>query len=100
MLTVYTKPSGCQQCVATKRFLDARKIAYTSIDITAPENADKLEDLKSRGLLQAPVVVVGDAPLPVQGETSDVWTGFRPDLLANYVALQTAAWTNAPEVTA
>lgn len=68
MVTVYTKPA-CVQCNATYRALDKKGILYRSIDIS--ENPETLEDLKSMGYMQAPVVVAGDAH----------WSGFRPDLI-------------------
>ncbi len=65
MVTVYTK-SGCVQCNATYRKLDATGIEYTVINVE--EDADALEYIKSLGHLQAPVVVAGE----------DHWSGFNP----------------------
>lgn len=72
---VWSTP-GCVQCVQTKKQLDKFGIAYESYDLT--EHPDKLEEFKSRGLLQAPIV-----------ETDiKAWSGFRLDKiksLANYL---------------
>lgn len=66
-VTVYTKPD-CQQCVATKRWLWSRAIAFEVEDLTDPGN---LEAVKALGHASAPVVVVGE----------ESWSGFRPDKL-------------------
>lgn len=51
----------------TKREFDRRGIRYD--DMALEQHPDKLEEFKSRGLLQAPIV-----------ETDiKVWTGFRID---------------------
>jgi glutaredoxin-like protein NrdH len=51
----------------TKREFDKRGIRYD--DMALEQHPDKLEEFKSRGLLQAPIV-----------ETDiKVWTGFRID---------------------
>ena len=63
---MYTKPS-CVQCTATYRALDSKGIEY-EIHVLS-ENAHALEQVKSLGYLQAPVVVTDQ----------DHWSGFRPD---------------------
>lgn len=68
-ITVYTKPS-CVQCNATYRALDAKGLDYTTVDLSADEEA--LEAVKALGYMQAPVVVTPD----------DHWSGFRPDKIA------------------
>ncbi|UFU15995.1 glutaredoxin-like protein NrdH (plasmid) [Curtobacterium sp. C1] len=68
-VTVYSKPS-CVQCTATYRALDNKGIQYETHDVSADESA--LEQVKSLGYLQAPVVVTDD----------DHWSGFRPDKIA------------------
>ncbi|MBP2436890.1 glutaredoxin-like protein NrdH [Microbacterium amylolyticum] len=65
-ITVYSKPS-CVQCNATYRALDAKGIEYQVTDVT--EDAAALEQVKSLGYLQAPVVIADE----------DHWSGFRPD---------------------
>ncbi len=68
-VTIYSKPA-CQQCTATKRYLDARGVEYTSVDIT--EDADAYEYVTSLGYQQAPVVQAGER----------TWSGFNPFELA------------------
>ncbi|MCV7038598.1 MULTISPECIES: glutaredoxin-like protein NrdH [Mycolicibacterium] len=68
-VTVYTKPA-CVQCTATCKTLDKNGIAYTTVDITADDNAR--DYVLSLGHLQAPVVVTADGH----------WSGFRPDRIA------------------
>jgi glutaredoxin-like protein NrdH len=65
-ITVYTKPS-CVQCNATYRALDAKGIEYEIHDLS--EDPAALEQVKSLGYMQAPVVVTDE----------DHWSGFRPD---------------------
>lgn len=65
-ITVYSKPA-CVQCNATYRALDAKGIDYQVTDVS--EDADALEQVKSLGYMQAPVVVADE----------DHWSGFRPD---------------------
>ena len=71
-LTVYTKAS-CVQCNATFRALDKEGIDYTTVDIS--KDAEALEQIKSLGYMQAPVVVT----------ESDHWSGFRPDKISGLV---------------
>ncbi len=79
--TVYTAPS-CVQCFATKREIKRQGGTYDEIDLTAPEQAEALEEFKGGGSLQMPVVV---------GPDSTQWNGFRPDLIKWY-------FTNRKEV--
>ena len=72
LVTVYSKPS-CVQCNATYRALDKAGITYSTVDISA--NDDALTYVKSLGYEQAPVVVAG----------ADHWSGFRPDKIAKIV---------------
>lgn len=65
-ITVYSKPS-CVQCSATYRALDKAGLPYRTVDISL--DAEALEQVKSLGYTQAPVVVAGE----------DHWSGFRPD---------------------
>lgn len=65
-ITVYTKPS-CVQCTATYRALDSKGIEYDVLDLS--EDPAALEQVKSLGYLQAPVVITDE----------DHWSGFRPD---------------------
>lgn len=65
-ITVYSKPN-CVQCTATYRALDKAGIDYSTVDISL--DAEALEQVKSMGYAQAPVVIAGE----------DHWSGFRPD---------------------
>ena len=70
VVTVYTLPV-CVQCNQTKKVMDREGIEYTAVDLTTvPDVAAKF---KEEGLMQAPIVVVGN-----DGRR---WTGFRPDLI-------------------
>uniref|UniRef100_A0A914CVS0 Glutaredoxin domain-containing protein n=1 Tax=Acrobeloides nanus TaxID=290746 RepID=A0A914CVS0_9BILA len=60
---LFTKPS-CVQCTATYRALDAKGIDYDVVDLS--EDAAALEQVKSLGYLQAPVVITDE----------DHWSGF------------------------
>ncbi|MGP5257493.1 glutaredoxin-like protein NrdH [Glutamicibacter ardleyensis] len=71
-VTVYSKPL-CVQCNATYRALDKAGITYSTVDITADDDA--LTYVKSLGYEQAPVVVAG----------VDHWSGFRPDKINKIV---------------
>ncbi|AZZ57294.1 NrdH-redoxin [Rathayibacter iranicus] len=76
-LVVYSKPA-CVQCTSTYRFLDARQVDYTVIDISVDDAA--LAMVKALGYLAAPVVVL---------ETltgTEHWAGFRPDKLTTFDA--------------
>lgn len=73
--TVYTKPA-CVQCTATKREITKHGGAYDEIDLTAPEQAEALEEFKAGASLQMPVVL---------GPDGQQWTGFRPDLIKWYM---------------
>lgn len=69
-VTVYTLPV-CVQCDRTKKLMDRDGIEYDAVDLTTvPDVAAKF---KEEGLLQAPIVVVGN-----DGRR---WGGFRPDLI-------------------
>ena len=94
-LTLYAKKTGCPQCDMTKRRLVAEGIAaydgenprgvtstvpgldIKTVYIDQPENAHILADLKSQGLMEAPVVMV-NFPVSVDGVILDHWSGFQP----------------------
>lgn len=67
LIRVYSKPS-CQQCTATKRYLEDRGIPFEVEDLREPGN---LAAAQALGHTSAPVVVVGEKS----------WSGFRPDFL-------------------
>jgi glutaredoxin-like protein NrdH len=73
-VTVYSK-SGCVQCTATYRALDAKGVTYAVVNLET-EPGETVEQFKARGLLQAPIVTTG----------TDEWAGFRPDKIANLAA--------------
>ncbi|MDO4432896.1 MAG: glutaredoxin-like protein NrdH [Aerococcaceae bacterium] len=66
---LYTKPN-CMQCNFTKKFLEERAIAYTSVDVTEDESA--LATVKELGFQSLPVI---------DAEGIEPFFGFRPDLL-------------------
>lgn len=70
---VYTKPA-CPQCVATKKWLDGKGVAYTARDVTVDEDARA--EVLALGYTAAPVVVVG----------TEHWSGFRLDRLKGLVS--------------
>lgn len=70
VIALYSKPTGCQQCRATQRRLDAAGLTYTYVDITTDESA--LAYVKGLGHQAAPVVVLDDGTH---------WSGYRPDLI-------------------
>lgn len=65
-ITVYSKPN-CVQCNATYRAMDKAGVEYAVVDIS--QDAEALEQVKSLGYTQAPVVIAGE----------EHWSGFRPD---------------------
>lgn len=66
-ITLYTKPD-CQQCVMTKRQLDAHGIPHEVRDVTQDPDAHAF--VTGLGYSAAPVVHAGD---------EDHWSGFRPE---------------------
>lgn len=71
-VTVYTVPN-CTGCIATKRWLDKRGVAFEVVDLAA--DSVSRERLAGLGFTSAPVVEADD---PAGQER---WSGFRPDLL-------------------
>jgi glutaredoxin-like protein NrdH len=69
-VTVYTLPS-CVQCNQTKKLMDREGIVYDVVKLE--ENPEAAEKFKAQGMLQAPIVVIGN-----DGRS---WAGFRPDLI-------------------
>lgn len=78
-VTVYTLPS-CVQCDRTKKLMDREGIAYETVKLE--EHPDKAAKFKDQGLLQAPIVVIGN--------DGRYWTGFRPDLIAELTTVEEA----------
>lgn len=69
-VTIYTK-KPCPQCDMTKRLMQREGIEFEEVDLLA--SPDTLAKFKEEGLLQAPIVVIGN-----DGRR---WAGFRPDLI-------------------
>jgi glutaredoxin-like protein NrdH len=69
-ITVYSK-KPCPQCDMTKMVLRRYGLEFEEVDL--PSNPEILEKFKAEGLMQAPIVVLGN-----DGRR---WAGFRPDLL-------------------
>ena len=65
---------ACVQCNATYRALDSKGIEYEVLDLSVDPAA--LEQVKSLGYLQAPVVITDE----------DHWSGFRPDKIDELAA--------------
>jgi len=67
-VTVYTK-KPCSQCDMTMKLMDREGIVYEAVSLTD----ELVEKFKAEGLMQAPIVVIGN-----YGRR---WAGFRPDLI-------------------
>lgn len=78
-ITVYSLPS-CVQCNQTKKLMDREGIDYLAVQLE--ERPDLAAKFKEEGLLQAPIVVVGN-----DGRR---WTGFRPDLIKELKTVEEA----------
>lgn len=76
-IIIYTK-NNCVQCNATKNALDRHGIDYQLINLDA--QPDAIDNLKSLGYRQVPVVMADD----------DHWSGFRPDKIAGLRQLAAA----------
>lgn len=79
-VTIYTK-KPCPQCDMTKRLMTREGIAFEEVDL--PSHPELLEKFKEEGLLQAPIVVLGN-----DGRR---WSGFRPDLIEELKPKEEAA---------
>lgn len=77
-LTIYTTPN-CPSCRLTRDTLDRAGIAYEVVDLS--ERPDLVEQLRSEGLLQAPVIDDGTSRS----------AGFRPDRIRAIVDAATPA---------
>ena len=77
LLTIYTLPN-CQQCNATKRWLEKRGLPYAAVDLS--ENPADAQAVAALGYTQAPVIVVSNG----DPETDLHWGGFNPDHLERY----------------
>ncbi|NKG21066.1 glutaredoxin family protein [Paeniglutamicibacter terrestris] len=77
-ITVYTRPIGCGQCMATKFWLDSRKIPYTAISLADVDPA-LMAQFHAWNYSQAPVVTVH-----IDGVLVAHWYGFNPDKLEEF----------------
>lgn len=82
MLTIYTTPN-CPSCRLTRQALDRAGITYEVVDLS--ERPDLVEQMRSEGLLQAPVIDDGTSRS----------TGFRPDRIRAIVDAATPAHLTA-----
>lgn len=71
-VTVYTK-SGCVQCHATTTLMDCLGIDYELVDIS--NSPGIVTFLQGEGHKSLPVVFVD------YEESTESWSGFRPDLI-------------------
>lgn len=67
-IIIYTK-DNCVQCHATQRAMESRGFAFEMINLDRCPEA--MDDLRSRGFRQLPVVVT----------EAESWSGFRPDMI-------------------
>lgn len=77
-ITVWTK-SNCTQCVMTKNLLVRSGLAFDQAKLEA--HPEQLQEFINAGFTAAPIVVVDGVP---------AWAGFRPDKVAELVALNAA----------
>lgn len=81
-LTLYTTPH-CPACRLTRQALDRAGLTYEVIDLS--ERPDLVEQMRSEGLLQAPVIDDGTSRS----------AGFRPDRIRSIVDAATPAHLTA-----
>lgn len=90
LVTVYTKPAGCNQCDNTKRLLTSSGIPYQEI-IVNPSDVQSIDELK---LIAKEKGIAGTMPyvLVIDLETKEQhdWFGFQPDKIKNLKKEQTA----------
>lgn len=79
LVTVYTKPSGCNQCDNTKRLLTSSGIPFQEI-VVNPSDVQSIDELK---LIAKEKGIAGTMPyvLVIDLETMEQhdWFGFQPD---------------------
>lgn len=80
-LTLYSKPSGCVQCNATKKWLDDRGIPYQVVNL-ADISPSLSDTFRGWGYSTAPVAILTDA----RGRTIARWQGFDPVEMAKRFA--------------
>lgn len=67
-VTVFSKRTGCGQCLITKTHLRNKGVEFE--EIILDDHPDWVARLRAEGFLGAPVVLVGD---------EDVWGGYSGD---------------------
>lgn len=79
LVTVYTKPSSCNQCTMTKRELDKAGIPYQEI-VVNPSDRVSTDELR---LIAGKKGIAGTMPyvLVIDLDTNEQhdWFGFQPD---------------------
>lgn len=68
-ITVYGAPN-CNQCIATTKYLASKGLQYDYKDVS--NDTDLTAYLKAKGF----------SGLPVVETDGNMWSGFRPDILA------------------
>ena len=72
-IVVYTSGDGCKQCELTKHVMEAAGLAFESVDLSLPVNADDLAFVTQvLGYSTVPVVLV---------DGCQHWAGFQPDAI-------------------
>lgn len=79
-VTVFTQ-NNCQQCNATKRWMDKKNISYDAINMDDETNAGVRDRLIAQGHLQAPIVEIHDE----SGNLVESWGGFQPTKIGRYI---------------
>lgn len=90
LVTIYTKPAGCNQCDSTRRLLTKSGIAFQEI-VVNPSDVQSIDELKlianSKGIAGTmPYVLVID----LESKEQHDWFGFQPDEIKNLKEEQTA----------
>lgn len=85
-ITVWAAPQ-CGKCESTISFFKGAGYSPNVKDLSAPENLDKLKEIKAAGHREAPYV---ETP-------TDSWSGLRPDKIAEAIAVERTA-TPSPAV--
>lgn len=81
IVTVYSKTETfCGQCMATKRALSDLGVEYVEVSLESLPEA-QIAAWREAGHSSAPIVTVPHKADPYW----DVWSGYRPDLIATLV---------------
>lgn len=86
-IVVFSKPDDsiprCQKCIATKRWMNDRKIDHEVRNTDIPENLSYLKEILPQ-YLEAPVVAVFE-----DGVLVNHWSGFNPNEIEKYLPTAT-----------